>query len=203
MRKTSSLFFLTLLLCSAQLLSAQEISTPNDLRPQLQNLSAEQKQKTLEYVRSLNTMSVEQQIQFAYEQLGADGRAKAAQFVNTFHQGDLKANRTTVRWYSDTLHFGAVEEGTILLDSFTVVNTGRNPYLISSTKASCDCTVLKVPSKPILPGEIASVRVEFNSRGKSGKTLAGLVVYDNSSPNLRNILYLEGTVVPRKPPGKN
>jgi hypothetical protein len=48
-----------------------------------------------------------------------------------------------------------------------------------------------------MPGESLTMRVEFNSSGKRGRSQPGIIVYDNSSPNLRNILYLDGEVVPR------
>lgn len=106
----------------------------------------------------------------------------------------------TVSWNRDTLEYGVIEEGTILIDSFMVTNTGKVPYLISNVRSSCDCTVLRYPKTPVQPGKSASVRIEFDSHGKAGLTQPGIVVYDNSTPNLRSILYLNGKVVPRKKP---
>lgn len=108
--------------------------------------------------------------------------------------------RTTVDWAPDTLFFGDVYAGAILLDSFSVTNTGEHPYLIRDVKASCDCTVFKYPKEPVMPGETATIRIEFDSAGKAGITRPGIVVYDNSAPNQRNILYLEGFVIPKKKP---
>lgn len=105
---------------------------------------------------------------------------------------------TTVRWNRDTLDFQVIEEGTILLDSFVVTNTGTVPYQIYSVRSSCDCTVLRYPKTPVQPGKSASIRIEFDSQGKAGNTQPGIVVYDNSSPNLRSILYLNGHVKPRR-----
>lgn len=114
---------------------------------------------------------------------------------------DLKGNeRTTVVWRPDTLFFGDVFEGAIRLDSFQVTNTGSHPYIIKSVKASCDCTVLRLPERPVMPGETAAIGVEFDSAGKAGHAQPGIVVYDNSVPNSRHILYLDGNVVPRKKP---
>lgn len=112
----------------------------------------------------------------------------------------IPGERTTVVWRPDTLFFGDIYEGAILLDSFKVTNTGANPYVIKNVRASCDCTVLRFPSRPIMPGETAAIRVEFDSAGKAGHAQPGIVVYDNSMPNSRNILYLDGNVIPRKKP---
>ncbi|HPI07701.1 MAG TPA: DUF1573 domain-containing protein [Saprospiraceae bacterium] len=111
-------------------------------------------------------------------------------------------NLTTVSWNRDTLQFGIIEEGAILLDSFLVTNTGTLPYQITHARASCDCTVLRYPKTPIKPGQTASIRIEFDSQGKAGLTQPGIIIYDNSTPNLRSILYLNGRVMPRKIPKK-
>ncbi len=110
------------------------------------------------------------------------------------------AERTTVSWSRDTLDFGVIEEGTILLDSFTVTNTGVIPYQIRSVRTSCDCTVLRYPKSPLQPGKTATIRVEFDSQGKAGLAQPGIILYDNSAPNLRSILYFNGRIVPRKKP---
>lgn len=111
-----------------------------------------------------------------------------------------KNERTTVQWLPDTLFFGDVYEGAILLDSFMVTNTGDQPYLIRDVKTSCDCTVLRFPKHPVMPGEKAVMRLEFDSSGKAGHTQPGIIIYDNSAPNSRNILYLKGNIIPRKKP---
>lgn len=108
--------------------------------------------------------------------------------------------KTTVHWEPDTLFFGEINEGFILLDSFHVTNTGDYPYVIRNVKASCDCTVLRFPKEPLPPGKTATIRVEFDSAGKAGDALPGIVVYDNSRPNMRHILYLSGHIIPRKKP---
>lgn len=110
------------------------------------------------------------------------------------------AGLTTVTWNRDTLDFGVIEEGAILLDSFSVTNTGTVAYLIRGVRTSCDCTVLRYPKTPIQPGKSASIRVEFDSQGKAGLAQPGIILYDNSTPNSRSILYFKGRIIPRKKP---
>jgi len=88
----------------------------------------------------------------------------------------------------------------VFTDSFLVTNTGAKPYIIKDVKATCDCTVLRRPTYPLMPGETAAIRVEFDPRGKIGKTTPGVVVYDNTRPNGRHIVYLNAEVVPRVKP---
>jgi hypothetical protein len=108
--------------------------------------------------------------------------------------------KTTVDWMPDTLYFENIDEGYILLDSFQVTNTGESPYLIREVKTSCDCTVIKYPKEPLLPGETAAIRIEFDTAGKAGLAQPGFVIYDNSRPNSRSIIYLSGYIIPRKKP---
>jgi hypothetical protein len=106
--------------------------------------------------------------------------------------------RTRVEWSRDTVDFGEIEEGAYVLDSFIVKNTGDAPYIIREIKTTCNCELIKYPKKPILPGQSATIRIEFDSHFKSGVVTPGLVVYDNSIPNRRSILYLKGYIVPRR-----
>ena len=180
-------------------LQAQPGEPPADIRPQVRKLTTEQKLKVLEYLRTLGA-NLDKEVQQTYEQVSSENRAKAQQYISMIQQRPDKAPPTTVRWNRDTVHFGKLEEGRILIDSFKVTNTGREPYIIREVKTSCDCTVLRYPNFPVMPGETATLRIEFDSRGKIGRTLPGIIVYDNSSPNARNLLYLKGEVFPRKKP---
>lgn len=133
-------------------------------------------------------------------QLTLHQRGRLVQYAGMMRSDFSKLERTTVRWQPDSIQFGKIEERSILLDSFVVTNTGTQPYVIRQVKTACDCTVLRYPKYPIAPGETASIRVEFDSKGKVGNTSAGIIIYDNSSPNKRNIVYMSGTVVPRAAP---
>ncbi len=148
-------------------------------------------------------LSIDKEVQQSYEQLNAEKKERVQMYIQLKTQdAGAPLPRTTVRWNRDTIHFGTIEEGSILLDSFKVTNTGKQPYIIKEIKTSCDCTVLKYPEYPVMPGETATIRIEFDSRGKSGATEPGIIVSDNSIPNSRTILYFKGIVQQRKVPGK-
>jgi len=169
-----------------------------DIRTAVRELSAEQKLKVLDYMRYLG-ISVEKETQQGYEQLNNDKRARVLQYIGIQKQDpDAPLPLTSVQWNRDTIHFGSIEENSVLLDSFTVTNTGYKPYVIKDIKTSCDCTVLSYPIFPLMPGETTALRIEFDSRSKVGPTQPGIIIYDNSSPNGRNILYLNGEVYARK-----
>ncbi len=169
---------------------------PEEIRPILREMTTSEKLQMLDYLRDAGT-DLNWEIQQTYEQLPPEKRARAVQYLELLNHGLEKIPRTTVAWNRDTMRYGQVEDGTIVLDSFRVTNTGVYPYLIKDVKTSCDCTVLRFPKYPVMPGESATVRIEFNSQGKLGRTTPGIVVYDNSTPNARNIFYLDGTVLSR------
>jgi len=192
--------FLFALILSAPL-SAQTVAI-GEMRPYLDTLSLAQKVELLEYMRHLGS-SIDREICQSYLQLEKDKQDRALQYIRLHllkEAGTETDDRTTVRWAKDTLQLGQVYEGDALIDSFQVTNTGSKPYIIKDIKATCDCTVLRRPSYPIMPGETACVRVEFDSRGKVGRTTPGVVVYDNTRPNGRHIVYLNAEVIPRVKP---
>jgi hypothetical protein len=51
-----------------------------------------------------------------------------------------------------------------------------------------------------MPGETAAIRVDFDTRGKIGLSTPGVVIYDNTRPNGRQIVYLQADIVPRVKP---
>lgn len=63
--------------------------------------------------------------------------------------------------------FPKAQEGILLEHSFTVVNTGDSPLIISEYKVECTCTKAILPTDPILPGKSAIIKVTFDTEGKS------------------------------------
>jgi hypothetical protein len=170
-----------------------------DMKSLLSRLTAEQKLRVLEYYRNLGS-NLDKEIQDSYNQLDKDGQSKALRYLQAVQPeaGNNKPVRTAVKWSRDTINFGSIEEGIVYLDSITVTNNGTRPYQITGNQTACDCTVLQVPKQPVLPGEKATVRIEFNSIGKAGKVSTGIVIQDNSTPNARSILMVTGTVKSKK-----
>ncbi|MFN0037001.1 MAG: DUF1573 domain-containing protein [Saprospiraceae bacterium] len=181
-------------------LPAQTVAI-GEMRPYLDTLSVEQKLNLLEYMRYLGS-SLDREVAQSYLQLDKSKQDRTLQYIRLQilkKQGETD-DRTTVRWATDTIQLGQLSEGEAVIDSFLVTNTGAKPYIIKEVKATCDCTILRHPTYPLMPGETASVRVEFDTRGKIGQTTPGIVLYDNTRPNGRHILYLNANVVPRVKP---
>jgi hypothetical protein len=176
--------------------AAATAQTPTDFKAIVRRLPAPEQERLNLYLRHLGSTSERQLIQ-AYDQLSTDAKSRAQQYAAFLAVLPEDRPRTRVAWTPDTLKYGQLDEGQILLDSFIVRNTGPAPYVIERVHASCDCTVLHYPPYPLMPGESATIRVEFNSNGKAGRVTPGIIFYDNSMPNLRSIVYLDGDVAPR------
>lgn len=195
MKNGAGLVLAFFLLFCFQTISAQ--NPAQDLRPMLRGLTVSQKLKLLGYLRHLGS-NLDDELQSAYSQIGPEAQAKAIQYVSVLRSEGTQPPRTTVEWSRDTVFFGKILSGVIVFDSITVRNTGKAPYIISDIKTACNCTVVAKPEYPVMPGESAVIRIKFDSIGRVGTMLAGIVVYDNSRPNLRSIMYVAGEVLPRK-----
>lgn len=181
--------------CTCFSLNAQSDTLPA-LPELLRTLNAEQQGKVLDYAHHLGAY-YGKPLEATCKLLDAKNQHRVAQYIAVLKNPE-KVGYTTVRWDRDTIPYGQIEEGTILLDSFIVTNTGTAPYIIKEAKGNCDCTVLRYPSFPVMPGDSAAVRIEFDSDRKMGRARPGIIIYDNSRPNQRSILYLDGYVMPRR-----
>jgi len=75
---------------------------------------------------------------------------------------------------------------------FTFTNTGDQPLVINSAVASCGCTVPKYTKSPIKPGEMGTINVTYNGKGKfPGHFKKTITVRTNGTPEMTR-LYIEG-----------
>ncbi|MFN0014204.1 MAG: DUF1573 domain-containing protein [Saprospiraceae bacterium] len=172
-----------------------------DIRPVLKSLTTDQKTRVLEYLRRFGD-GMDDDIQRVYAQAPKNAQAQTALLVEWFRQQKKQFQLAEVHFDRDTFFFNDVSEGTPVATSFEVVNRGTVPYIIADYKTTCDCTVLKIPSHPIMPGEKAVLHVEFDTSGKLGMATPAIILYDNSTPNRRQILYLKGAISARNKPRK-
>lgn len=192
----------TLIVCCVTLFFTQPFGltaqqTPPDIRPMLKSLTQSQKLQVQEYLRHLG-VNLENEIQSAYQQITTQNQQKAIRYIDILKKDPSQIPPAHISWDRDTLFFDDIVEGSSLIDSIRLTNTGDTPYLIHHTKAICDCTILQAPKYLIMPGETAVLRLEFDSSGKLGPVMPAIIIYDNSFPNKRSILYLKGNVSARK-----
>ncbi|MBI1225577.1 MAG: DUF1573 domain-containing protein [Bacteroidetes bacterium] len=102
---------------------------------------------------------------------------------------------TTVMSFSETeFNFGKVKAGEKVEHEYTFKNTGKEPLVISNAKGSCGCTVPEWPKEPIAPGASAKIKVNFDSKGKSGPQTKQVTITANTDP-VQSIIYIKGDVI--------
>ncbi|MGE5107940.1 MAG: DUF1573 domain-containing protein [Sphingobacteriales bacterium] len=91
--------------------------------------------------------------------------------------------KTTIKEIDTVYNFGTIAEGDSVIRGFRFVNTGNKPLIIQMARASCGCTVVDRPDKPILPGDTGVIKATFNSKGKGGEDVEKMVfVHSNAAP---------------------
>ncbi|QJW91376.1 DUF1573 domain-containing protein [Spirosoma taeanense] len=85
--------------------------------------------------------------------------------------------------------FGQLTEGDTVEHVFKFTNTGEFPLIINNITASCGCTTPEWPREPVAPGATSSIRVRFNSRGKSGEQNKTVTVFANTNPSMTDLQF--------------
>ena len=92
--------------------------------------------------------------------------------------------------------FGDIRKGTKADCHFTLTNTGKRPLFIRATKTSCGCAAVTLGKKMVAPGESATIRVTFDSAGKSGRQYKTVTVITNDPRQPETELRIKGNVTP-------
>ena len=100
---------------------------------------------------------------------------------------------TTMEFEETTFDFGTIISGEKVSYFAEFTNTGDKPLVIKSAKGSCGCTIPQWPKDPIMPGETSQILVEFNSKGKHGKTSKRVTITANTEP-AQTYLTVTGTI---------
>ena len=97
----------------------------------------------------------------------------------------------------DNINFGNIIQGEKVNIDFRIKNTGKGDLIIANPKASCGCTVAKLPKKLLIPGEEGEIKVTFDSKGKTGKQSKRVTLMTNAIPNVK-ILTIKGNILTDK-----
>jgi hypothetical protein len=103
------------------------------------------------------------------------------------------ANAPAMKFETEAHDFGKIKEGDKVTYEYKYTNTGKSPLIIKEAYATCGCTTPEVAKEPIQPGQASSVKVTFNSAGKSGLQDKLITVVANTVP-AENRVHLTGEV---------
>lgn len=101
-----------------------------------------------------------------------------------------------ITWIDGTVHdFGAFHESAEHATCvFRYVNTGDDDLVIIGARASCGCTTPRYNTRPIAPGDTASITVAYDSQGRPGRFAKSIFVDANTTPR-RSVLTVKGIVI--------
>jgi uncharacterized cupredoxin-like copper-binding protein len=92
-------------------------------------------------------------------------------------------------YFSETQHdFGKVKEGGKVNYTFTFENKGTASLQIKDVKTSCGCTAAVVNESTIKPGQSGSIKIEFDTKNRSGRNSKTITVVSNDIKEPNKIL---------------
>lgn len=96
-------------------------------------------------------------------------------------------------WVETTFNFGKIKVNKPVDHTFTFTNTGSEPLVITSVKASCGCTVAEYSKDPIPVNGEGFVKATYNaaSKGVFNKTVTIIANTEQSEV----VLTIKGEVV--------
>jgi hypothetical protein len=94
---------------------------------------------------------------------------------------------TSIEFDKDVFDYGTIKQGTKVEHNFNFKNTGTNDLIISDAYSSCGCTIPEYPKEPIKPGESATIKVVFNSAGRSDKQDKTVNLIVNTKEKIKQI----------------
>lgn len=94
---------------------------------------------------------------------------------------------------STTFYFDTIQQGDKVEHIFHIKNVGDKNLLIGEAHGDCGCTVPEYPKEPVKPGDVAEIKVTFNSAGKHDDVTKTVTMTCNT-PAHREHLYLKGFV---------
>lgn len=91
--------------------------------------------------------------------------------------------------------FGKVKEGSKLNHTFTFQNTGTQPLIIKDVKPSCGCTAAVISEKNIQPGKSGSIKVDFDTSKRQGKTSKMITVVSNDTNEPNKVISITAEII--------
>ena len=99
--------------------------------------------------------------------------------VNAKPVEEPKVTGPKIQFLSMQKDFGSVIEGELQVHVFIFKNVGDADLEITDIKTSCGCTAAIPSAKTLRPGEEAEMKVEFDTKDRSGRVSRTIQVVTN------------------------
>ena len=86
----------------------------------------------------------------------------------------------------ETINYGKIKKGDDGKRIFKFTNIGSAPIIIKNIITSCDCAVPEKPERPIMPGEDATITVEYDTSSTGGFSKE-IVIFSNAKESRKRI----------------
>ncbi len=103
------------------------------------------------------------------------------------------ASKAGMKFETDVIDYGNIKLGSERVRHFAFTNTGSEPLIIKSAQGSCGCTVPTYPKEPIMPGQKASIDVNYDTN-RPGPFTKTVTLTTNAEGQETKILTIKGTV---------
>ncbi|MFT4754944.1 MAG: hypothetical protein ACI85Q_002508 [Salibacteraceae bacterium] len=110
----------------------------------------------------------------------SSGASKARKVEIIWVEQTLPGDSNAILVFENTTHnFGVLPIHTEVETVFKFTNTGEKPLYVTDVSSDCDCVMAVYSFDPIVPGESAEIKVQFNTTHRKGLQFHGLVVTTN------------------------
>ena len=107
-----------------------------------------------------------------------------------------QTSQTPMIYFPETQHdFGKVNEGDKVDYTFSFANKGTSVLTIKDIKTSCGCTAALVSQDNINPGQEGTLKVELDTKNRSGKMSRTVTISSNDPQDPSKILTIYADVV--------
>lgn len=98
-------------------------------------------------------------------------------------------------WISTSHNYGIINENDgDAKCTFTLINTGDSPLVITNARATCGCTRPKYSKDAIAPGDSMTISVSYDPVGRPGRFKKKIYIDTNTEPK-RSTLEISGVVI--------
>jgi len=100
-----------------------------------------------------------------------------------------------ISWDETSYDFGTIqmEDGTVT-HTFTFVNTGDEPLVLTKVQPSCGCTAVDYTKEPVAPGSKGFVEAAYNPTNRPGPINKSITVTTNEASQAGTSLRINGHV---------
>jgi hypothetical protein len=106
--------------------------------------------------------------------------------------GTTPVNNSKIKFDKTEHDFGKGPVGKPTTYEFKFKNIGTEPLVLSNVKASCGCTAPSWPKEPIMPGEGADIKVQYNM-ARAGAYRKSITVTTMGGETV--VLYVSGDAI--------